>query len=154
MKNNHLNLILLLITAIFLLYSCNTEEPTQQYTTAIRNTSNKPLNILILGDSIGRNTPVYDTLVNTTLNSNEIAFKKSYRSSGFNGMKVIMYYVKVTFLDNNKGYICEKDSLNNLCFKNKVALTEIYYEKDFTHENGVYYYDITQEDYENAHELQ
>ena len=153
MKNNHLNLILLLITAIFLLYSCNTEEPTQQYTTAIRNTSNKPLHILILGDSIGRNTPVYDTLVNTTLNSNEIAFKKSYRSSGFNGMKVIMYYVKVTFLDNNKGYICEKDSVNNLCFENKVSLTEVYYEKDFTFENGVYYYDITQEDYENAHVL-
>lgn len=145
--------VLLTLPVLFCV-SCTTEEPTQQYTTAIRNTSNKPLHILILGDSIGRNTPVYDTLVNTTLNSNEIAFKKSYRSSGFNGMKVIMYYVKVTFLDNNKGYICEKDSVNNLCFENKVSLTEVYYEKDFTFDNGVYYYDITQQDYENAHELQ
>lgn len=153
MKNNHFNFTLLLIAAIFLMYGCNSEEPTQHYTTAIRNTSNKPLHILVLGDSIGRNTPVYDTLVNTTLNSNEIVLKKSYRFSGFNEMNAILYYVKVSFLDNNKGYICEKDSVNNLCFQNKVALTEIYYEKDFTFENGIYYYDITQEDYENAHVL-
>ena len=144
---------LLSILSILIFISCSVEEPTQHYTTAIRNTSNKPLHILVLGDSIGRNTPVYDTLVNTTINSDEIAFRRSYRFPVFQGMRADMYYVKVTFLDNQKGYICEKDSVNNLCFQDKVALTEIYYEKDFTFENGIYYYDITQEDYENAHVL-
>src|SRR5690606_7607993 len=126
----------------------------QRYTVAIRNTSNKPLHLLILGDSIGRNTPVYDTLANTTLNEGEVALKKSYMFSGFNGMETRIYYTKITFVDNGKGYICDVDnSDSNLCFQNKVSLNDAYYEKDFTLENGVHYYDITQEDYENAHEL-
>src|SRR5690606_5898355 len=134
------------------------EERSYSYTTAIRNTSDKPFHILILGNGENRNTPVYDTLVNTTLNSGEIAFKNSYISPSFSGMhngtySIDIYYSKIVFTDTHKGYICEKDSLNNFCFQNKVSLTEAYYEKDFTFENGVYYYDITQDDYENAHIL-
>lgn len=151
---NKLYILILMVACV----SCTTEEPTQQYTTAIRNTSDKPLKILILGNGENRNTPVYDTLVNTTLNAGDVVLKSSYKTPSFAGFhngiySIDIYYTKISFLDNNKGYICEKDSLNNLCFQNKVSLTEAYYEHDFTFENGIYYYDITQKDYENAHVL-
>lgn len=139
--------------------SCSIEEPTQRYSTAIRNTSDKPFHILVLGNGEGRNTPVYDTLVNTTLNVGQVTFENSYRFPSFQGMHngnyfIDIYYTKITFLDTNKGYICDTDSTNNnLCFQNKVSLLNARSAKDFTHENGVYYYDITQQDYENAHEL-
>lgn len=146
--------LLIIFSLLFIYTSCSTEEPTLKYTTAIRNTSNKSLHLLVLGDTIGRNTPVYDTLSNTILNPGQITFKRNYLLSHFGGFgKVTCYYAKITFLNNNKGYICEKDSISNLCFTDKVSLTDVYYEKDFTFENGIYYYDITQEDYENAHEL-
>ncbi len=89
---------LLLILSILICVSCTTEEPTRQYTTAIRNTSDKTLHILVLGDTIGRNTPAYDTLVNITLNTGEIAFKKNYQFPMFNGVNATIYYTKISFL--------------------------------------------------------
>jgi len=142
-----------------MLAGCNVEEPTRTYTTAIRNTSNKPLHILVLGNGENRNTPVYDTLVNVTLNTGDVVFKNSYKTPSFSGFhngtySIDIYKTTITYLNTNKGYICEKGNTNNsLCFVNKVSLPNAYYENDFTLENGVYYYDITQADYENAHEL-
>lgn len=147
MKNLFVGFVLLFLV------NCSTEEGTRTYTTAIRNTSDKPVHILILGDDKGRNTPVYDTLVNTVLQKNE-TFNKTYKHLAYNGLNAIIYYTKITFLDTSKGYICEKNNTtNNLCFVNKVSLTDAYFEYDFTLENGVHYYDITQTDYENAHVL-
>ena len=144
----------LAITFSFLFFiSCSVEEPTKQYTTAIRNTGNQTLHVLILGDTIGRNYPVYDTLVNTTLSTGE-SFKRTYRNVAFSGFFAVINYSKFTFIGTNKGYIC--DDVNNndsLCFTNKKNLSKEYNRDNFTLENGIYYYDITQEDYENAHEL-
>lgn len=149
MKNLFVGFVLLFLV------NCSTEEGTRTYTTAIRNTSDKPVHILILGDEKNSSLPVFDTLVNTVVNSNNIILKKTYVSPYFAGFgKITNYYTKITFLDTSKGYICEKNNTtNNLCFVNKVSLTDAYYEQDFTFENGVYYYDITQTDYENAHVL-
>lgn len=151
--------ILLAFVGMSLVFSCSTEEKQDSYTTAIRNTSNKSLHILILGNEENRNTPVHDTLVNIILNPGEITFKNTYVTSGFSGFhngtySIDIYYSKISFLNNNKGYICDENSTSNvLCFQNKISLNKAYYKQDFNLENEVYYYDITQEDYENAHVL-
>ena|SRR5690606_6523241 len=144
---------LVLVFSLLFLVSCSVEEPMREYTTAIRNTSNQPLHVLILGDTIGRNHPVYDTLVNTTLNTGE-SYNRKYKHESFSGFGAVINYSEYLFIGTNKGYIC--DDVNNndsLCFTNKKNLSMEYNVDNFTLENGVYYYDITQEDYENAYEL-
>jgi len=120
-------------------------EPTYPYTTAIRNVSDRPFHILILGDSLNSNVPVYDTLVNTIVNPNTYTFKKNYRETNFSGMvnkgnaprpsyRYEFYYMKIVFLENGKGYICEKDSVNinaEFCFQYKVSLVDLYRQEDF-----------------------
>jgi hypothetical protein len=151
--------ILYLLTIVFVCISCSKEETTQQYTTAIRNISDKPLKILVLGNGEGKNTPVYDTLVNATLNPGEITFKNNYKFASFQGMHngnyfIDIYYTKIVFLDNYKGYICDINTNNNdLCFQDKISLINAKSAQAFNFENGVYYYDITQKNYENAHVL-
>src|SRR5690606_39303920 len=76
---------LVLVFSLLFLVSCSVEEPMREYTTAIRNTSNQPLHVLILGDTIGRNHPVYDTLVNTTLNTGE-SYNRKYKHESFSGL--------------------------------------------------------------------
>jgi len=144
--------------ALLFLASCSTEEGTRTYTTAIRNTSDKPVHILVLGNGENRNTLVYDTLVNTTLKSGEITFKNTYKFPSFHGMHngtyfIDIYYTKIKFIENNKGYICKLEEDTELCTSNKNGLPNARSTNDFTLENGVYYYDITQTDYENAHVL-
>jgi len=151
MKNNHLNLFFLLITVISF-GSCSTEEEYHSYTTAIRNTSNEPFLLLVLGNDKYQDT---DTLINTIVKPAEIIFKNSYRAPSFGGLdnEHFIYYMKLEF-ENGKGYICdEASSPLETCFQSKRSFTTSTTPEDFTHENGVYYYDITQEDYENAHVL-
>jgi len=148
--------IFLLIIVASLLYNCNVEEKSHYYTTAIRNTSDEPFHILVLGDTLNRNQPVYDTLINTTLQAGQSTKKHNYSFSSFMGLnpKYYIYYAKIKF-ENDRGYICDNDPFNmSLCFLSKSSFIVSMQESDFTFENGIYYYDITQGDYENAHNLE
>jgi len=145
--------VLYVLTIVLACVSCNTEREYHPYTTAIRNTSDKPFYMLVLGERMNRDV---DTLVNTIVKPNEIIFKNSYADWFFLGMrnnKHAINYMKLEF-DNGKGYICDR-SIPPLetCFQSKRSFTTITGKEYYTFENDVYYYDITQEDYENAHEL-
>ncbi len=150
---------LLFAITVLLFVSCSVEEPTRKYTTAIRNASDNPFYILVVSVSGQNNQPTYDTIVNTILNKGEVTLKGetnnnpslSRLSEGRYFSDI--YYTKIVFLDNNKGYICGIDEVNDFCFQNKVSIANATSERDFTFEKDTYYYDITQEDYENAHVL-
>jgi len=151
--------ICLLSIIYILLVSCSDDDNRRRYTTAIRNVSGQPFRILILGTERNSDIVVYDTLFDTTVNPNTRAFIRAYKAPNFVGMKDYysnLHYTKIVFVENGKGYICEKDNtdINALfCFQNKPSPIEANQEKDFNFKTDIYYYDITQEDYQNAHEL-
>gem|GEM_PF-1050658 len=160
-KPMRVTIYLLLIS--MLLVSCSNDDKRHRYTTAIRNVSNQPFRILILGIEENPDIIVYDTLLNTIVSPNTHAFIRMYKAPNFVGIKDFgvnknnnLYYIKIVFVENGKGYICEKDNTDTnvlFCFQNKRSPIEANQEKDFNFKMGIYYYDITQEDYENAHEL-
>lgn len=152
MKNNHLNLIFLLITVIAF-SSCNVEQDQYLYKVNFKNTSNTPFHLLVLGDTLNRSEPANDTLINVLLNKGEISPYFSYKSHFFEGFKYELTYVKVQFTNENKGYVCTKSTLSSdLCFMTKSS--PIYSTGEvFIGNDKVYSYEITQEDYENAHVL-
>jgi len=164
--------LVLLFSVAGLLLGCSVDnEPAYSYTTAIRNVSDHPFHILVLGSG-AYNTPLYDTLINEIVNPNTYIFKKSYMDTHFSGMvntvddglsstpytyRYEFRYMKIVFIENGKGYICQKNSTDinsELCFQYKASLVGMYSTGDFfLEEDGIYYYDITPYEYEKAHEL-
>ena len=154
MKNNHLNLIFLLITVIAF-SSCNVEEENYSYRVNFKNTSDKPFYLLVLGDTLNHSIPNNDTLINSILDPGESSKYFSYSSRFFKGFKYELTYIKIKYLNENKGYICVKqDQLpNNLCFTTKNSPLYTIKEDFSSNDQRDFSYDITQEDYENAHVL-
>jgi|SRR5690606_15073805 len=144
--------ILYLLSIVFVVMGCSTEEEYHSYTTAIRNTSDKPFHILVLG---ARQNQQVDTLINQIVKPTEIIFKNSYSEPSFRGLdnEHFIYYLKLEF-DNGKGYICDESPFPlGTCFQSKRSFTTSTGKEDYAFENGIYYYDITHEDYDNAHKL-
>ncbi len=144
-------LIYLVCFSFFL--SCNVEEKQYWYEVNFKNTSNMPFHLLVLGDTSNSAIPANDTLINVVLNKGETSPSFSYYSSFFVGFKYHLTYVKIQFINENKGYICTKSTpSSDLCFTTKFS--PIYAPSvTFKGNDKTYSYEITQEDYENAHVL-
>jgi len=82
MKRNHVNLISLLIIVISF-GSCNVEQDQYLYEVNFKNTSDKPLNLLVLGDTLNHSIPNNDTLINSILLPGETSKHFSYSSHFF-----------------------------------------------------------------------
>ena len=145
------NLVLLIVLSLCFI-SCSTEEKIYLQQTSFRNTSQSPLHIIITGDL--KNSNRNDTIINQTLQMGESTDLLTYYDNGFIGFNFDFKYMKIEFINNNRGYVCSDNITENQCFINKYSpISDSSSTLGFTLENGIYYYDITQEDYENAHEL-
>lgn len=140
------NIIFLIFTSC-LFISCTDVEYDEIYTISFKNTSEHTLQIDIsyfeqMSSPItlqpGESTEDYGHPI---INDEFLGF--------FTKDQIIIKF------ENQKGYLCTKNGTSNLCFVNKESpFSEIgigaYIKIDENH----YIYEITQEDYENAHVLE
>ena len=140
--------ILIIFSALFFC-SCSIEEKQYSRQKCIKNISTHSLELTILGYSLN------DTVTHQVLNPEESTIEYTQVGSineimGFGdiGSKII-----IRFLDNNKGYICDSEHTGNLCFISKGSPFDTRNPEDYNIQNNLYTYNITQEDYENAHVL-
>jgi len=147
-----------LFFCLFSLLGCVEENEPVAYYNFIRfkNTSDKILDITFEDTTINH---IYFT---ERLNSNESTnYYQHYslESDYFNGFGALGDKIIVKFINENLGYICGDYSNNSgLCFTTKGSPIRNPNESDFILDNqeytsSYYTYEITQEDYENAHVL-
>ena len=144
-------LISLLTLCVFIL-ACSTEEKVTLQKVAFRNTSNQSLRLFVLVNQI--NISHQDTLISTILEPNANSEIFSYYSNYPKGFDQDLSSIQIIF-NNNKGYKCSvfTTEATNYCFSSKASPLD----KNsviYNYENGIYFFDITQEDYENAHVLE
>ncbi len=144
-------LIYLVCFSFFL--SCNVEEKQYWYEVNFKNTSNMPFHLLVLGDTLNRSESANDTLINAVLNKGETSPSFSYYSHSFKGFKDQLTYIRIEFINENRGYICSKSMFGDLCFITKINPIYDPAGKAYKGNDKTYSYEITQEDYENAHVL-
>ncbi|MCP1994616.1 hypothetical protein [Flavobacterium sp. HSC-61S13] len=145
------NSFIFILTAMLFL-GCSEEEKLYQQQISFRNTSVAPLSIIITGDL--SNSDRNDTLINVILRPTESTMPLSYVNNSFIGSPFDLKYMKIKFTTTDRGYICSDNSIDNLCFTNKRSpIGSSTSADDFELENGVYYYDITNDDYEKAYLL-
>lgn len=140
---------LLILFCTVVLTACSTEEKEYKQESAFRNTSDYPVHLLVIGniENLNKN----DTLINAVLAKGESSVVFSYYNKSFIGF-IHFNYIRIQFLNNNKGYICSFDENKNLCFTKRISPL-LATSSEFVLESGIYHYEITQEDYENAHVL-
>src|SRR5690606_641981 len=147
MKKNSFNLVILLIIAISF-SSCSTEENVYTIKKRIKNTSNQSLELLLIGYS-------NDTIVNQILLPQSSTPEFSYTSNinDIMGWGDVASKLNVRFLNNNTGYECNVENTGNMCFTTKGSPFDSRNPQDYILDDNIYTYEITQEDYENAHVL-
>lgn len=147
---------ILILICLVTLSSCSEEEQTTYYSSfRIKNSTTHTFKLTI-NNSTTNNVYFDDELTdNASTNYFEFA-KKNDEYWGFNSLGDQM---KIVFLDNNKGYFCNGSSEDvTYCFFSKSSPIGVYNPNDFVFdkkEGNIEYYtfEITQEDYENAHVL-
>lgn len=149
---------IVLLFCLFSLFSCVEENEPKTYYHFIRlkNASNNVFKIVI------EDTETNHKYLDRELQPNEITdYYQHYLSHDtFLGFAPFGNSINIRFTDNNKGYICgDYPDNSGLCFTTKGSPIRNPNESDFIldaqeHDNIKYYtYEITQEDYENAHVL-
>ncbi|SFJ20428.1 hypothetical protein SAMN04487893_104113 [Myroides guanonis] len=127
------------------MFSCTSVEDEDLYVVKFKNNSEHPLTLKLknleqLIDSLtilpNETTPEY---VHSKINNE---FKGYFHGD----------FIQVTF-DNGKGYICDKTETTNLCFTTKGSPLYSENPTGFIIKGNVYTYEITQDDYEKAHDL-
>ena len=137
--------IVLLIVGL-LIYSCTSEDDINTYNFSLKNSSNEPF-ILEIIDTENNTIESLTILPNHSYN----CIYSSEVNSAFFGCDENTYSYRITF-DNNKGYMCNILNDSSLCFQSKNPL--VFNDDNFNILiNNSYEFEITQEDYENAHEL-
>lgn len=99
----------------------------------------------------------HNDTIQTTLQPNEKIHVVEYYFHIFQEYNHLMKYFKITYLDNNKGYICgnyeHPEIDNSKCFTHRYSPITSPLTSDFLQEGDNYYFKITNEDYENTHDL-
>ncbi len=150
--------ILILFSLLFIYTSCIKEDEPITYYHFIRlkNVSNKVFKIVI------EDTETNHKYLDRELQPNESTdYYQHYLSSDtFLGFAPFGDRIYLRFIDNNKGYICgDYPDNSGFCFTSKNSPIRNPNESDFIldkkeNNNTKYYtYEITQQDYENAHVL-
>lgn len=147
---------LLIFIFLIILSSCSEEEPTTYYSSfRIKNSTAHTFKLTI--DNSTTANVYFDKELVANESTNYFEFAK--HNGEYWGFISFGDQMKIVFLDNNKGYFCNGSSEGlTYCFSSKSSPIGIYNPNDFIFEkkegNIEYYtYEITQEDYENAHVL-
>lgn len=136
-----------------ILSNCTThEEPSYLVQRQFKNSSTHSFELLFIGLH-------NDTLINQILkpqSSTEIIQRWFDYNFGYGGgFGDFGTKFKLRFIETNKGYVCERDSISPKCISTKSSPFERdFLQKDFTFTNGTYIYVITDKEFEHAHELE
>lgn len=150
---------ILIFVCLIAFSSCIKEDEAYTYYKYVRikNTSSKSFKIVIEDNDTGYKYIDSELLPNESTNY----YQQSSLSNSFNGFSFFIgCNLEIIFNDNNKGYICgDYPDNSGLCFNTKGSPFNNPNENEFVldkqeRDNVKYYtYEITQEDYENAHIL-
>jgi len=149
---------LLILISLICLTGCYPEDDNRTtYYNYIRFTNNSSNNLKIIMDDTESSVIYYDTEV--TSNTSTEYIEQILYSDSFYGIHGNENRIKIIFTDTNKGYICgDNPDSSGYCFTTKGSplRTENINDFIFDKQEGTsryYTFEITQEDYENAHEL-